>query len=191
MIVHLDENNKLKLTEKAMMIGIFKKVYESEKDPELAIAPFSIMYFMYNFDSKFLHEIPNEDKRLREVKKFVDRGTDVATTRTIRKAMDVYKELYASESTSSYLVIRENVGKLKDYASKMELMDPNILQDKEEDDLLQLGKDYILVDSKEFTSVNTMVIKQQEELDKFEVKLIESAKEKIDIYGGGSLGAYE
>jgi hypothetical protein len=188
MIVHLDENNTLQLTDKAYMIDTFRLLYDSMQDKELALAYFAFMYYMYNFDSKFLRDIEEEQKRMGEVKKFIFRGADIKVSRIVRRAMDTYKEIFEDESVSMYLVMRKNVGKLKEYAGKMVLFDPNITGDTT---ILLPGMDYVLVDTKEFTSVNSLLPKQQEELDKFEAHLLQAVKNKIDIYGGGSLGAYE
>lgn len=189
MILVLDENGTLQLTEKAYMISAFRIFYDSFEDKDLAMAYFSFMYYMYGFDSFYLRHFTEEQKRIAEVKKFVHRGSEIKVSRPVRKVMDVYKELFTEEASAMYLVMRENLEKLKKYAAKMVLFDPNI--DDEAQGILLAGKDYVLVESKEFAQVNSLLPKQQEELDKFEVHLLQSVKNKIDVYGGGSLGAYE
>jgi hypothetical protein len=191
MIVVLDENGVLQLTDKAMMISAFRVFYDSFEDSDLAMSYFSFMYYMYAFDSAYLRNIEDESKRIGEVKKFVHRGSELKVSREVRKVMNVYKEIFIEESVSMYLVMRTNVEKLKKYANKMCLFDPNAGAEEGDSTILVPGLDYVLVDSKEFTTVNSMLPKQQEELDKFEVHLLQTVKNKIDIYGGGSLGAYE
>lgn len=191
MITFLDENNKLQLTEKALMIDAFAKVYRKFPDKELAMAHFSVMYFMYNFDSIFLRDYEVEKERIAAVKKFIDRGSEVAIDRTMRKALDVYREIYFDDTTSMYLVMRRNVDKLKDYADKMVLISPLATIDPDSEFVPLPGIDFILVESKEFTTINSILPKQQEELVKFETRLVSNTKTKIDIYGGGTKGAYE
>ncbi len=196
MILVLDENNELQLTEKAQMIDIFANLYSSYgTDTELAMSAFSVMYFMYNFDSDYLRRYSDERKRLVAVRKFVRRGSDIKITWILRKAMDLYKEIYTEDSGSMYLIMYENVQKLKHYASIMVLISPLIGMkadtDEEKENLPVSGVDYILVESKEFVTINSMLPQQQRELDAFEIKLMQIIKNKIDIFGGGKLGAYE
>ena len=185
MIIYLDENSVLQLTAKAMMINAFRKIYDSSADKDLVMSHFAVLHYMYYFESKFLREYEDEEKRLREVKKFVNRGNEVKVSREMRRALDLTKKIYSEDLCDMYVIMRNNVDKLKDYAQKMSLSPLD--NDGQE---LEIGK-FVLVDSKEFMSVNNMLPKQQEELSKFEVRLQEAAKNNIDIYGGGELGAYE
>lgn len=190
MLTFIDENGTIQLTEKALHIGPFRKLYDSV-NPELGVAYFAMMYYMYAFDSKFARTIEDESQRLKEVRKFVHLGDQLKVTRTTRKAMDMYKELYDDEAASMYTVMRDNVQKLKNYAKMMTLVNPNAVLEDGEAGLLIAGVDFVLVDAKEFMLVNNMLPKQEEELTKFEVQLQDTVKNKIDIYGGGQKGAYE
>lgn len=194
MILHLDENSKVQLTEEAFLIMALRKLYETIGDHDLAISHFGVLFYMYHYDSTYVREIEDESKRLAEVKKFVHRGNEVKVTRTMRKAMDVYKEIYVDDAAGTYLIMRRNATKLREYADKMVLFTPPIFTDnvlEAEEGVPVVGQDFFLVDSKEFATVTNLLGKQQEEIDKFEVHLRESAKSKIAVYGGGSLGAYE
>jgi hypothetical protein len=193
MIIVLDENNTLQLTEKAFMIGDFRELYDSYKDQELAMAAFSIMYYMYHFGSHFLYDYFDEKERFKEVQKFVYRGTEITYSK-IKIAMDTYRDLYDKESVSTYLIMKRNVDKLKIYASKMELIIPVTETEDEEGNVRtekKLDPEMVYVDYKEFVAINSMLPKQQQDLELFENRLIESVKNQIDIYGGGDLGAYE
>ena len=193
MIIYLDENSNPTLTDKAFMIKPFRVLFDEFRDKEVAMAHFALMYYMYNFDSKFLREYDTEKARMGAVKKFIYKGSEVTQCKKLRTAMEAYKDIYADETAEMYLVMRRNVDKLKDYADKMVLIDPSasMAEDLKPEFLPMSGVDFILVDSKEFTTINMMLPKQQEELTKFETKLVENSKAKIDIYGGGTKGAFE
>lgn len=179
------------------MIADFRELYDSYKDPEVGMAAFSIMYYMYHFKSHFLEDFPDEKERFREVQKFVFKGTEVVWAR-IKIALETYKSLYDKEAVSTYLIMKNNVEKLKQYAKRMTLVpveEPSDVPDIQEDGTVKPKitdpNGPIYVDFKEFIAVNSVLPKQQEELDKYESRIIESVKNQIDVYGGGMLGAYE
>jgi hypothetical protein len=75
--------------------------------------------------------------------------------------MDKYQEMFDQQQTSSYLTMKSNFFKLRDYAQRMVLTAP-----PETDDVTD-GPTPVLVDYKEFTSINSLLSKQQQELDDF------------------------
>lgn len=177
------------------MIADFRELYDSYKDPEVGMAAFSIMYYMYHFKSHFLEDFPDEKERFKEVQKFVFKGTEVVWAR-IKIALETYKSLYDKEAVSTYLIMKANVEKLKEYAKRMTLVrvaepSPDMQENGAVVHSVVDPDGPIYVDFKEFIAVNSVLPKQQEELDKYESRIIESVKNQIDVYGGGMLGAYE
>ena len=183
MILTLDENGEIQLTEKAMLIKTFDKLFNSTK-PEMIPAVFGVIYWMFSYDSKFRREIKERKDRLRAVKNFVPRGTDVSITREVKAAMDVFEDLYSDESMDVYFVMFDNLAKLKEYARGMELRMP---ADVSEEDAVLIN----IVDYKEFAAVTAQLPIAEALLATFETRLRDEALAKVDVYGGGSVGMYE
>lgn len=188
MLLRLDEHNNVVVTEKFLMVEILHKLHAKHKrTPEIAAAHFATLYYMYHFDSRFLwlHR-DDEVKRLSEVRKFITNGKLVKICNTMQRAMKMYKTLYNEESVSLYLVMRDNLGKMKDYMGAAQLMAPtNVDPDAAE------AANLLIIDSKEMREMNKAIPDQWKLLDGFEKELLEHTKSAIDIYGGGNLGAYE
>lgn len=201
MIITLNQDNKLELTDKAFIIRAFRELYryyaEKLNSEDRAMAAFSIMYYMHFFDSRFLLEHPKDLKvRLAEVKAFVYMGDKVNTeTKLFKAAEELYKTLMDEEQSSIYLVMKNNVKKMKDYAEAMVLVKENSAEATEEeiatDSLPLTTTNKIKVTFKEFREVNASLPEQEEILRKFKDKLLQHFKGNIDIYGGGDIGAYE
>ena len=179
MIITLDEHENVILTEQAMLIDVFYKLYESTT-PSMVPAVFGVIYWMYSFDSKERRDIEDERDRIRAVKKKVPNGSSVSITREMRRAMDMFRDLYDEDKLSLYFTMHNNVMKLKSYADNMVLVKP------EEGDT-----ESVLVEYKEFTTINELLPKQEKLLADFEETLKGHAAQQLSIYGGGRLGAYE
>tara|TARA_R110000744_G_scaffold312424_5_gene419773 strand:+ start:6273 stop:6854 length:582 start_codon:yes stop_codon:yes gene_type:complete len=193
MLIHIDEFDTIKLVEKAYVIGDFRKLYEhiiSLADEELALSAFAYLHYMFHFDSRFFLMEPDEKKRSELVKKFVHRGKELKPSgRIFIRAVDLYRELYNEEQNSLYRVMHNNLFKLRDYAENMTLV-PLRTEPNEDGEMESIG-DGTYVDSKEFAMVNSLLPKQQKDLEDFGVRLIEANKNKIDIYGGKEENIYE
>jgi hypothetical protein len=188
-IVTLDENNEIVLTPHAMAINEFRKLYE-HIPIDLLPSAFGIIYYMYSYDSRFRRTISDHKERLREVKKFVHKGNDVPISRYMKEAMQVFKSLYDETSMSAYFVLFDNLQKLKEYARSMLLrLPPEWSADAEtyKDEIASA----ILVDYKEFASINEQIPKTETLLKEFELKLKDEVLANIAAYGGGDIGYYE
>lgn len=194
MIVVLDENNKLILTEKALFIKDFRDLYnyynKSLGGHDKAMAAFGIMYYMFFFDSPYLLDYPDEEERFKEVQKFVYKGEEISKIKLLEKAFETYKNLMDLEQVSLYLVMRNNVTKVKVYAENMVLGKKNTGGKKGEEDQIRDTTD-IPVTFGEFQKVNSSLPNLEEELRLFKDRLMKFMKSSIDIYGGGEQGAYE
>ena len=171
MIVKKDANGKLGLSDTALQIKAFKKVYDyycKEYDEDLALILFTFFFYMYDFTSHFYLDIEDEDQRKKEVAKFLDRGNEIkfSGTRVVKAALEVYKELYENVDSSAYKILHKNFHKLKDYAAKMTLLKGEV----------EGSEDLVYVDSKEFKEVNN---------------LQQGLQNELQIYGKRDLGAYE
>ena len=184
MILTLDESNNVIVTEKFLLIKDFRKIYDKfRKDPDLQVAHFGVMYYMYHFDSRFVWKYRDDEvKRLLEVRRFLHRGKDVKMAPDMVKAMKLYSQLYNEESVSMYVTMRDSIVKLRSYMQAAVLVLP---KEENPDD------PSVLVDSKELVMLNKEIPDQWKRLDKFEKDLLEYAKANLDIYGGGSVGVYE
>ncbi len=192
MLLQFDENNSLNITEKAFHIKEFRELYkyyyEQLKRPERGEAAFGILYWMYHFDSDFIFKYPDEAERLKHVKAFVYKGNEVTDTKVFRAAKERYKSLMAEDQTNAYIVMKKNFIKLREYASRITLAP--VMEDTSNPDY-NPAEAPILVDYKEFSAVNSLLPKQEEELRKYKEALLKHMSNAMDIYGGGTLGAYE
>ena len=198
MIVRLNDENKLELTEKAFIVRPFREMYNyyvgKLDNDDRAMAAFGVLYYMYYFDSQFLIKYPDEEERFKEVKKYVYRGEEISRIKVFEKAEEAYKELMDQEQTALYLVMKKNVDKLKDFAERMVLVKPQVKLEEDEDGNLVPKEDeegHILVKLTDFMTTNSSLPKQEEELRAFRERLQQHFKNKMDVYGGGDLGAYE
>jgi hypothetical protein len=188
-IVTLDENNEIVLTPHALAIAEFRKLYERTPADQLPSA-FGIIYYMYSYDSKFRRTISDHRERLREVKKFVHKGNDIAISRYMKEAMQVFESLYDETSMSAYFVLFDNLQKLKEYARSMLLRLP-VDWTKDADLYKDEIDSAILVDYKEFSSINEQIPKTEALLKEFELKLKDEVLANIAAFGGGDIGYYE
>jgi len=185
MIITLDENNEIILTEQAMMIEKFRKLYERTA-PDMVPSVFGVIYFMYSFDSKFRRLIDDKKERYKAVKNFIYKGNDIKIDRYFREASELFEEIYSESSMDAYFVLLENLNKLKEYARAMVLRyPPEILGDKE------AMQEYNVVDYKEFSSINEQIPKTEQLLKDFELRLKDEILANISVYGGGDVGFYE
>lgn len=186
MLLTLDDNNNVVPTEQFLVIGALRKLYDKyNEDHELAIAYLSCLFYMYHFDSHLLWENRDDEvARLVAVRKFIHRGKDVKICKVMGSAMKVYKSLYNKESVSMYLTMRDNIKKLREYMDVGVLIVP-------EDYVAGEGPAPVVIDSKELVLLNKNIPEQWKILDTFERDLQAYTKSKVDIYGGGQLGAYE
>jgi len=186
MLLSINEENQVIITEKFLLISDFRKYYDryyDKKDPDLVVAYFSMLYYMYHFDSKFLWEYENdESKRLAEVKKYIYRGKDVKITPDVRRIMELYKSFYNKEMVSSYITMRKSLAKLRLFADNAVLVMP---PDADPDN------PPILIESKELMAINKEIPELWKRLDKFEKDLLNYTKSSVDIYGSKSLNVYE
>lgn len=196
MIVFLNENNKLELTEKAMMIKDFRDLYYyyavKLKNEDRAMAAFATLYFMHHFDSQFLVDYPNDlEQRFKAVQKFVYKGDEITKIKVYVQAEKTYLSLIDKEQTVLYVVMKRNVQKLKEYAENMVLI-KSAGGSKEEiaEDVIKETLE-VKVNWKEFNDINSSLPDQEEKLRKFKERLMEHFKSEVDIYGGGDTGAYE
>ena len=185
MILILDENGKVQLTEKAMMIKVFEELYNNFIDKELAIKHFAYLYFMYSFDSEFLSRYPSKTKRAKAVRAYISGGSRIRASPRLKAASDTYIKMQNDGAVGVYLALKVNIDKLKNYAERMILVPP--IKDVPAD----LENTPILVTSKEFSEVNLLLPKLQESLNKYKSDIHDLLKSKIAIYGGGARGAYE
>jgi len=192
MLLRLDENNQLVITEKAYFVREFRELYDyyykTLSNPERGQAAFGVLYYMFNFDSDFLFEYEDEAERLKAVKAFVYKGEEVTNIKVFKRAVERYKSLMDASQTKAYVVMKQNFIKLRDYASRI-VLSP-VREDVSDPDYDPLTAP-IQVDYKEFSAVNTLLPKQEEELRKFKETLQKHMVNEIDVYGGGDLGAYE
>jgi len=192
MLIRLDENHKIIITEKAYFVKEFRDLYNyyytKLKKPDRGIAAFGIMYFMYNFDSDFLADYEDEDERFEHVRKFVYFGEEVTRIKLFEAAVSRYKSLVENSQTYAYVVMKNNFKKLREYAKRITLVDPRA--DTSDPDYDPNTVD-LFVDYKEFAAINTLLPKQEEELRRFKETLQKHITNEMDLYGGGSLGAYE
>tara|TARA_R110000851_G_scaffold87648_1_gene191076 strand:+ start:28856 stop:29437 length:582 start_codon:yes stop_codon:yes gene_type:complete len=189
MILFLNEDGELQLTEKALMIKGFSRLRDYAREQYnvgMVTTIFSVLHLMYDYDSSYLYDHPDEVERLKAVRAAVEGGKDFKMTRTVKEGMELYKTLYEKEQVSSYMVLKRNFFRLKNYADSMSLT-PVLL---DEDTLTGKPKE-VFVDHKEFKDVNALIPKFQKDLEEFEKKLASFTKNKIDVYGGGDLGEYE
>lgn len=197
MIVRLNEDNRLELSEKAMMVrdfrGLYKYYTDKLNDEERAMAAFGILYYMYFFDSQFLLDYPDDmDARLAAVKQFVYKGDKINTdTKVFRKAAETYCGMMDQEQSEAYVIMKGNFNKLKQYAKAMVLVQEDSPTEGEaREDVAPISQG-IRVTFKEFTSVNASLPDQEKALNDFKSRLLQHFKSEIDIYGGGEMGAYE
>lgn len=194
MIVILNENNVLELTEKAMLIKSFRDLYNyytvKLKDEERAMAAFGVLYYMYYFDSQYLIDYPDEEERLKAVKKFVYKGDQINQTKIYKEAVETYKGLMDEDQTSFYTVMKANTFKIKEYAEDMVLTTGANTGESENNDT-DIPVKGVKVSFTEFIKVNSTLPEQEELLRKFREKLQRNFKSEIDIYGGGDIGEYE
>lgn len=196
MIIRLNENNVLELTEKAFFIKDFRDMYNyyagKLKNDDRAMAAFSVMYYMYYFDSRFLIEFEDEEERFKEVRKFVFKGDEIDTIKIYTAACETYKALMDEDQTSLYTVMKKNVYKLKDFASRMTLFKKAETPTEEgevPDTVVETSDVYVTY--KDFVAINSSLPSQEDDLRKFKEKLQKHFKSEIDVYGGGVIGAYE
>lgn len=196
MIVILNENNILELTEKAFFIKDFRDMHNyysgKLKNNDRAMAAFAVMYYMYYFDSRFLLEFEDEKERMTHVREFVYKGNEVTDIKVFRTACETYKELMNEEQTSLYVVMKKNVTKLKDFAKDMTLVkvnNTNTEEGKADDTITDIKGTYVTY--KDFLAINSSLPQQEEDLRKFKEKLQRHFKSEVDVYGGGAIGAYE
>ena len=185
MLLTLDEENNVTVTEKFLIISDFRKYYDryyDKKDPDLVIAYFSMLYYMYHFDSRFLWLHKDESKRLYDVRKFIHRGKDVKVSPDVRRIMELYKSLYNEEQVSSYVTMRKSLTKIRSFAEKAVLVMP-----KDDDP----DEPSILIDSKELVMINKEIPELWKRLDTFEKDLMKYTKSAVDIYGSKNLNVYE
>ena len=182
MLLTLDESNNVVVTEKFLLIKDLRNLYEKYKDkPDMVQVYFSILYYMYHFDSRFLWKYRDDEvARYNAIKGFVYKGRAGLKCDVMKKAMLTYKMLYNEESISLYLTMRDNLQKMREYMGKTVLIKP-----KSDD------QESILIDSKEMVMLNKGIPEQWTLLDKFEKDLMEYTKANLDIYGGGAVGVYE
>ena len=92
------------------------------------------------------------------------------------------------DQTYAYITMKKNFKKLREYANRISLVAPreDVTDPKYDPNTAMLHVDY-----KEFAAINTLLPKQEEELRKFKETLQKNMVNEIDVYGGGSLGAYE
>lgn len=196
MIIRLNENNVLELTEKAFFIQDFRALYnyytQKLKNEDRAMAAFSVIYYMYYFDSRFLLLYEDEEERLKEVKKFVYKGDEITDIKVFRTASETYKSLMDEDQSALYVVMKKNVYKLKDFAENMSLVkvDNTATEEGDAPDTLVDIKG-VYVTYKDFAAINSSLPQQEDALRKFKEKLQRHFKSEVDVYGGGDLGAYE
>lgn len=185
MLLTLDEENNVVITEKFLVIKDLRKLADKYKNNEDAkIAHFTCLFYMYHFDSHILWENrDDESARLVAVRKFIHNGNLVKICNTMLRAMKTYKTLYNKEAVSMYLTMRDSIKKLLDYTQQGILVLP---KDLKEDDPRP-----ILMEAKELLLLNKSIPDQWKLLDTFERELQEYTKSQVDIYGGGDLNAYE
>ena len=197
MIVTLNIDNKLELTDKAMQILDFRELYNyyavKLNNEERAMAAFGVLYYMYYFDSRFLDLHEDETDRLKAVKEFVYKGSEITKIKVFAKAAETYKKLMDEEQTMNYVVMKANVKKLRDFAKAMVLMkdEEQQTQEEKENDVPAKKSTGIKVRLKEFLETNSALPKQEEDLTKFKERLLKHFDSQVDIFGGGSTGAYE
>ena len=186
MLLTLDEHNEVIVTEKFLLVKDLRKLADKyKKTPDTKVAHFACLFYMYHFDSHLLWEYRDDEvKRLAEVRKFIHNGNLVKICNTMQRAMKTYKTLYNMESVSLYLSMRDNMKKLKEYMSQAVLVVP-VDYDKDNDPVP------LVIESKELILLNKTIPEQWKILDTFERELQEYTKSKVDVYGGGELGAYE
>jgi len=195
MIIRLNENNALELTEKAFIIKDFRDLYNyytaKLNNEERAMAAFAVIYYMHYFDSRFLLEFKDLKERFKQVKAFVYKGDEINRIKIFDKAEKTYIKLMDEEQTGLYVVMKANVTKLKEYAADMTLIKvttPNAEGDSE-DTITEVQGNY--VSYKDFTAINSSLPQQEEDLRKFKDRLQKHFVSEVDVYGGGSLGVYE
>lgn len=192
MIVVLNEDNRLELTDKAMMVKDFRELYNyyagKLDNHNRAMAAFGVLYYMYYFDSHFLLDYPDESDRLKAVKAFVYLGGDISSTKVFKKACITYQDLMDQEQSANYVVMKRNVRKLREFAQAMVLIKEDEPADGEDRESVSTT---VKVRLKEFLETNSALPKQEEELRKFKERLQKHFNSQVDIYGGGTIGAYE
>ena len=186
MLLRLNDHNEVIITEKFLLIKDLKTIYNKySSDHDARTAHLAVLYYMYHFDSRFLWLYrDDETKRLAEVRKFIADGKKVTICNTMRRAMRAYKALYDEEQVSIYCTMRDNMKKLRDYADSSVLILP---PDYDPDIHGTLN----VIEAKELMAINKAIPEQWKLMDAFETELKEYTKSQVDIYGGGSLGAYE
>lgn len=193
MIVRLNENNTLELTEKAMFIKDFRDMYNyySRKlnNEDRAMAAFAMMYYMYYFDSRFIIEYKDEKERFKAIKEFVYKGNEITEIKIFQKASETYQKLMDEEQTDLYVVMKANTYKLKEYAKNMVLIKPSHTGEEVQDAISDAKEIY--VSFSEFSKINLSLPEQEEGLRKFKERLQKHFKSEVDVYGGGDIGAYE
>jgi len=198
MVVRLNEDNRLELTEKAFLVKPFRDMYNyyvgKLDNDDRAMAAFGVLYYMHYFDSPFLLNYPDEDERFKEVKKYVYRGEEITRIKVFAKAEEAYKEMMDQEQTALYVVMKENVNKLKDFAKRMVLVKPEVEIEEDEEGnpiIRESSNNAIYVKLSDFMTTNSALPKQEEELRHFRERLQQHFKQEMDVYGGGDIGAYE
>jgi hypothetical protein len=194
MILVLTDENKVEITNKALEIKDFKVLWkyynERQEGHDKAVAAFSILYWMYFFDSHFLQDYEDVDERYKAVQQFVYMGEEIDKIGIMEKAMGTYQELMDREQVAMYVVMKNNIDKIKDYAKHMVLGKPSRGKKADPKDTVPDTLENVVTFA-EFQSVNNSLPEHEERLRKFKERLLLHMKSEVDIYGGGEKGAYE
>ena len=98
------KNHKLKISDEALTLEVFKKIHQADKTKgkEIAFKEIAFIYHMCDVKSDYLI-INNEDERIEEVKKDVGLPDEWIPNTQVKVGMDFYKERTISPTMSLYL----------------------------------------------------------------------------------------
>lgn len=122
------EDYELKVADEALLVKPIRKLYNKDrsKDKENFFSAMSVVYFMSDPSSPYMY-IPDEKKRLNEIKKQEGLPKEWKLTSEIAEIIEINKKLVITASTEALRSSRLMVSKLSEYLEGIDFyaMDKN------------------------------------------------------------------